>query len=166
MAVFTRKQYAAAFNHNVFNVFRQNADSPLVLAFTKAREDDIIEVQTMSEADIMTLVYDDPTTGSNLEVPKSHKSLVRMFQSFIRFCSLKGDPVDTAWISITAEEFDKYCITEYTLNLIPTGPTSTTSTHPTSTSQSNPLTAFKRAMKRDVNLFHTLKDNMQWDQFQ
>jgi hypothetical protein len=119
MKMLTWQQGQTAFTHILEEVFQLWDNEPLYKALTTVGCNDIRHLINMSLEDIDALQY---TNDDNNEVPvPSHaQALLRILKAYHIHRIDQGDPIGDAWISITAEQFDSYCISsEY--NLFPWG---------------------------------------------
>ena len=93
--------------------------------------------------------------------------MIWVFLDYIIHHDDKVDPIGDDWTAITAEDFDQFRINpRYGGQLRSPGPTqmstssttASTSSPSTSTLKYSPVEVFCRGIKRDPNLFPTLKD--------
>jgi hypothetical protein len=164
----TRQQGQTAFTHILEEVFQLQDNEPLYKALITVGCNDIRHLINMSLEDIDALQYinDD---NNEVPVPSHARALLRILKAYHIHRIDQGDPIGDAWISITAEQFDSYRISsEYNLfsmgMMSPTGTTrrSTTAASPSQSRTRDPVSDFKKGIKRDPTLFPIFKLDKQW----
>jgi len=152
--------------HVVTVVFKQPKDGQLAKALERAGISEVFDVLTLNqpERDSLTYLSDDGTTPSPLST--GHKGMLKTFKLFVAFCSSSGAVIDD-WTSVTKEDFDRFRISDACINATEKdntfSPPAQVTSHVTAPKKNDPLTDFKRGIKRDASLFIVLKDSKQWD---
>lgn len=172
----TRAQSRAAFDHILNNVFERGDDSSLKIALLRQGINDITTLANIRKETIGLLQYEDTrdevTTLKTINL--GDQSLMLCFRDYIVFRKTKGDPIEDGWTEITQEDFDNFRVDpDYIQSVdapppammmaprgLPMPPRSPRGPPPTSGTahSSTPADLFRRGIKRDSNLFPTLKD--------
>jgi hypothetical protein len=101
-------------------------------------------------------VYQQPTKG--------HRKLVPLLQDMIRHQLSLGTNYSSDWAALTKAHFDIYRTTTQFLSAFPASTTTgTTATSGYTPRPKDAAAEFKKGIKRDPNLFPTLKKDNQWD---
>ena len=107
--VLTRQEAQAAFNHVLDNVIGCGDNSPLKSALQHEGFDDIFALITISDEDIDSLSYKDPSNASSfIPIPGGDKNLVRIFRHYVIHRNASGDLINDNWIGITQTDFDAF----------------------------------------------------------
>jgi hypothetical protein len=104
------------------------------------------------------------TITTVLDLPKSRKARIRLFQGYVAWIGLKGTAVEqtlTGWQSITLHEFDKYRVSPY--SRVPSTITPSASLD-LQANVSSAVKQFKRGVKHDIHIYEDMQDSsMQFD---
>jgi hypothetical protein len=175
--VFTRAQSQVALDHILKNVLVLTDDSPLIKALNEEGYTDIEDVITISQADMDLLSYSmpsdphDPASPSvNVPVPKHLKSKLKLLQHYVAHRVIQGNPLSNDWISLTEEEFNIYRTTSAILTVIGYNNSPSIAPVPSKPPESprlkDPISEFRKGIKRDASLYTVYKDEKQWDSWQ
>ena len=172
--VLTRSDGIIAFKHIMEEVLGTSATRPIQPALAHAGIDSVIDLCAIRFQTIenLTTLNTEAETPARIPLIDGHKGLIRTFCAYIHdFPSFDGTNLDD-WTSISSADFDLYRINlrgsaSFGSSAGTTRPTSSSSSTPTASSpfQSKYTLAelFKRGIKRDSNIFPTLKDEKQND---
>jgi hypothetical protein len=156
--------------HIFQTVLGQNNDIPIEKALQKSGLDNIHSMCTMQRDDIHILNYNtmvgtDPTTA---DLNPGQRGLLTSLQDFLTFKTLtfkareKGSSLEFKnYLALTSDQYNNFQINPSYMPTAQTGiapPPNLSSAH-----GRDPVTDFKRGIKRDVNLFPKLKTNKGWD---
>jgi hypothetical protein len=109
--VLTRAERQTALAHVVTNVFMLDDDSPLSLALTKAFLVDIYDILAMPFHDIERLDYVD-NQGNEILLPSSYQYMLQIIKHYDLYRTLDGDPIGDEWKTVTAHQYDEYCLSQ------------------------------------------------------
>ncbi|KAG7361927.1 reverse transcriptase RNA-dependent DNA polymerase [Nitzschia inconspicua] len=172
----TKSQRAQALEHILTNVFDLEANDPLRASL---RDDGIVgiyDLVSMEREYVKSLTYLDEVDGTQQRtlVPRGTARLIIILKDFLRYKVAMGEPVDDDWTGITQEEFDSFRVSGVYLEAtamanggIPLFKpiTNSSTAHPTVSTtpattyvQPSAVEMFKKGIKRDQNLFPTLKE--------
>ena len=167
--VLTRQQRMDAMDHVVTTVLDQAADGAIMLALQQSGTIDILLLASLSETQIDNLKVSSTTAVPNPPIlAPGHLGLIKAIVAYERWRSAMSNPIDDDWMSVTFDEFNTF---RTSLNFNPQSMFATASpasTNPTAAGAAtsparDPLSDFKRGMKRDSSQFPVLKDEKQWD---
>ena len=159
----------ASLTHVIDVVLGESASpTPLLAIKTALKENGILNIgdlMGLSKTDIEDLTYDVPNSGNNdvMFLNKGEAGLLNQFQAFVKYRRDDGDPINNNWTSITNAQFDEYRTRPEETGPLAATTHSTTTTTPSNASQRSPANDFKKGIRRDPNMFHTLKDMKTWD---
>jgi len=160
----TGAQSISAREHIIGTILDQQPGSPLVVALTSAGIEMVFDLIILSETEIDALVYVDQQ-GIEHPLPVGHRGMLRALSEYVAHRDVSGEPVGDDWSSVTKDAFDQFRIgaTYYAIHtgLNPSASRALSGT--TARATRDPLTDFKKGIKRDTSLFPTLKDEKQWD---
>ncbi|GAX10783.1 hypothetical protein FisN_1Hu321, partial [Fistulifera solaris] len=166
--VLLRSQGRIAFDH-VLDVLLDCANSPgLKLSLVSRGYTTLPKLLCIDYAVIDSLTYDEKPDGADdstpvtVPVPQADRDMLKMFFKYIADRYHQGNPINDDWTSITAEEFDSFCVrgdiigsrSGYSPAHTPRPPVYTGSPK----TPMSPADAFRRGIKRDPSLFPTLKN--------
>ena len=152
----TRDQKTAALNHLLEVVFDQDKDSDLHKAFASNKIRSPHDLITLGESTIDMLQYPESEKVYKLLSPVEI-ALIKCFRAFLLYKEKTGHPIDdTQWLSLTADEFDKFRISSDYLTIDYSQPTAPSTAM-------NPVREFKCGIKCDITQFIALKDDAAWD---
>jgi Reverse transcriptase (RNA-dependent DNA polymerase) len=157
--VITRTEAKAAFDHVLDIVLDRYGSKDLKEALVKEGYVDILQVLTIDDETISSLVYQDPEDETKtVPIRKGDVGLLKCFKAFVHHRNVNGNPIaDTDWVQLTQEEFDLFRIDP--TNLLRVTSAATGSAKVTSvTSKYSMVDIFRRGIKRDPSLFLSLKD--------
>jgi hypothetical protein len=163
----TRAQGEAALNYVVLTVLNQPDDGPLMKSLRNDSINDVSDFPSLQEIDIENLKYPEDDGSLSALVP-GLKGRLRAFCAFIRYRVDMSLPIGDNWTSITPEEYDEFRCSRAFDGTIYGVTSSANPGLPTaqSTRARDPVTDFKRGIKRDPSLYPVLKDIKQWDDWQ
>ena len=159
--VITRTEAKAAFDHVLDTVLDRYGSKDLKEALVKEGFVDIFQVLTIEDADIESLVYQDPADATKtVPIRRGDVGMLKCFKAYVNHRNISGTPIyDTDWINLTQAEFDLFRIDP--TNLLRVTAATTATSAPRTNSSSIKYTAvdlFRRGIKRDPSLFPQLKD--------
>ena len=106
-AVMTRSKQENEFDHVIGIVLNKPATSPMRLALAKAGYDNIINVVSMANHDVNSLVFDD-AAGTDQDLPRGDKQLLRAFWYYVMYRTEQELETIDAIMSLLREDFDKF----------------------------------------------------------
>jgi hypothetical protein len=166
MPTFTRDQGSRIKTHILQTVLNQEADSPVQRALEKNMLDNIQGMCTMQRETIRALNYDTiaDTTTTTTDLNPGQQGLLTSLQDFLTFVAReKGSSLNfDEYVALTSDAYDDFRTDP---NYMPTAQTGITRAPPSlaSSHTRDPVTDFKRGIKRDINLFPKLKNDKGWD---
>jgi hypothetical protein len=176
MTVITKAQGKTDLQHVLTNIIEDKEDDgtsgPIELALLNEGVNSILDLNTISEDDLDTLKYD-VIDSNNATITKTlHKSqigLLKSFRAYVCHKDIKGEIIDSfdKWDQLDLGKFQasrsskEWCaISANPASAYPSGPGS-------GNKHTKDLVAdFKKGIKRDANMFPTLKQDKQWDNWQ
>ena len=155
----TRQQRAEVLEHALKTVLGFRADCAIMLSLVDDGYDEIEDVLTMTESEIMAMVYvPDKAAAPDVTKPVPTKERKKLFHLLLWrdwFVSQRTEKTISYadWMALTADSYDEFRANEVA-NLIRPGSSSTTSTH-TSTSgvTSGAVASFDRGHRRDSTAY-------------
>ena len=168
--VYTRSEAKASFNHILDNVLGRKDDSPLKMALLEEGIDDIFSIATLTENVIDSLKYKNKDNKDELTpIRVADKMLLKCLLHFVINSDMEGHRIEgEGWNAITQEAFDTFRINPtYMARLttsaysMPAAPVTKPPPPPPPVTKAptyTPAELFRRGIKRDPNLFPTLKD--------
>jgi hypothetical protein len=169
MVAITKSQAKDVLKLILTNILEDDEDDrttgPIQLALHKAKVKGILGLNSMASAALETLSYNDATTKVNTPLKKGEIGLLRTFRAFIFYRASLGEPIDSMqkWTDLSLENFQNFRVSKEWFT-ISENPGKAFSAPSSGNNQSRDLIAeFKQGIKRDVNLFPTLKQDKQWD---
>jgi hypothetical protein len=166
----TRQQAQDALTHVLQMLLGFTDTDPLPLSLTWSGYTDIHHVITMTQDNIDALEYEDDTQVL-VTVPSPAWTLLRIFNTYHVYRYEEGDPIGDDWTSITAQEFNDFCIGPYPA-IINSSPSAYVRRRANATSLSttprphDPVADFKKGIKPDPTLFLDFKMDWQWASWQ
>jgi hypothetical protein len=153
----TRGSSRAAFDHVLDIVLARGDDTPLKQALIQNGYTDNHALTLLSIDVIDTLTYNESETTTDVQVLRFEKALISAFLDFIIHRNLNNNPVGNNWTSITKEAFDEFRIDPNYLASRRSGQTVQIPSYtPKQITSSAEL--FRKGVRRDQNIFPTLKD--------
>ena len=107
--VYTRAEGWSDLVHILMNVFSLGTTSFLERALDKHGIIVADDVHWMDNDVIKTLTYDDDQ-GNEMPLPKSYQFLIIILQHYYVHCKNEGQPIGDDWLTINANEFNKFRI--------------------------------------------------------
>ena len=161
----TRAANLEDLQHVLRNVFGWDENSDVERAIIAEGRKSVPDLVSMSQEDLdeleVSVVGEDNTTTTRV-LTRFERGLIESLQSFIIHRERIGNPMRIAhWRGLQSEEFDDYrasagYITVRTNARLPPNNLSNSSTR-------DPVSDFKRGIKRDMSSYPLLKDEKQWD---
>jgi hypothetical protein len=158
-------QGGAALKHVVCTVMNQPDDGPLEKSLVNALIVNVGDLGSLIETDIENHTFV-ATEGENpIAVGPGQRGILQAFIAYIRYRATQPSPIGDDWNNVSQEEFDAYRIsplfngTIYGNPFLSTNPIGSAAS---STNTHDPITDFKRGIKRDPFQFPILKDKKQW----
>ncbi|MEL7196229.1 MAG: reverse transcriptase domain-containing protein [Bacteroidota bacterium] len=166
-----RAQEKMDLQHVLTVVLDLDDDAPLVQAVEQLYISRVQDLICYPEDDITKLSYFNSTTNKETFVPAHQKQHIRMLKAFQHFNVDNNTPIHD-WMSVTMENYEDFraspAATQYTSgpNVAPAYRKITT-TKPSSNynNSSDPVSSFKKGIKRDPSNFPDLVQDKQWDNF-
>jgi hypothetical protein len=167
MPTFTRDHGTQIKNHIFQTVLSQDNDSPIERALRKSGLDNIHSICTMQRADVRVLNYDTvaESNTTTTDLNPGQRGLLTSLQDFLIFkgrekgASLSFDE----YLALTSDQYDDFRTDPSYMPTAQTGITTAPPQNPSLNHNRDPVTDFKRGIKRDVNLFPKLKTDKGWD---
>ena len=164
--VVSRQQGRTALEHVLDSVIGSGIDSSLRKCLEKAGIEDVFTLCSLEVDTIEALTYDKSATELNVSINRADKNILKAFISYVFFLQASSEPLDSLsdWTNLTESEFDRYRIgTNYIPSLSRTNPVVANQQQAltasiNTTSKFSPADLFRRGIKRDPNLFPTLKE--------
>ena len=129
----------------------------------------IVDLLDMNGQTLSALRYT-VVTGDTPTAEALSPRVIGKIQAFLSFAVWLGrngqhpGRDDAKWLALTAEQFIDYRMSEHYISMNNGWSTSSsTSTSTTLTTSRDPVSEFRRGIKRDPNLFPTLRDDKHWD---
>ena len=147
----------------VLTMFEEEIDELTYTVVTKAEDQQDKGVD--SEAEGTTKPSPDTGTSISYMLPRGYKRLVKVIIAFSKYRTYNNDPIMDDWSNVSSEEFNDFRMRGYQIYTQapmperfnnPNDPSSNTS--PYSSSKTSKAEQFKKGIKRDPSLFHTLKN--------
>jgi hypothetical protein len=165
MPTFTRAQKGELKKHIFEVILLQVADSPVQKALEKNMLDEVQGICTMTRDMVRALNYDTivGTNTTTTDLNPGQQGLLTSLQDFLNSVSKdKGTSlIFDDYIALTSDMYDDFRTDP---NYMPTAQTGTAPPPALAPNLSrDPVTDFKRGIKRDVNLFPKLKTDKGWD---
>jgi hypothetical protein len=167
MPTFTRDQANRIKCHIFQTVLGQEADGPIERSLHKNMLDNIQAISTMTRDVICSLNYDTVvgTDTSTKDLNPGQRGILTSLQDFLTsVAKKKGSSLSfDEYLAMTSDDYDDFRTDP---SYMPTAQTGTAVMPPSQSSNSHtrdPVTDFKRGIKRDVNLFPRLKTDKGWD---
>ena len=106
---------------HVLEILDHNEASPLTQCLQAKGIQHIDQFTSLTSSFIDSMTYPDTTTDvdgniiiSQVDVPRCHKTHVKIFQGYILYRNEIGKPIDNDWLSITKDDINKYkCSNEW-----------------------------------------------------
>jgi len=147
----TKSKAIEAFVHVLDNVFEAPADGPLSKALVHAGYSNIWDLVTLWDEDIELLTYDKSDKEKDVPLGRAHQSLLHIFCHYCDHQTHTGNPIGDNWTSVSADDFNDYCIGPDYAVIRCTGsalpaPTGNSTSQPVRTTPS-PVENFKHGIK-------------------
>jgi len=172
MAAATRRATSAKKEvlHRIFkDILELPDDSNLHKACEHDDVDGILALLNFSPLEVVDMTYLDGTTRN--KISKGHAGKVFALQAIFRKRNAEEDPIHDDWLNVTLKEFDNFRVSSDYISARtglpnPTATRSNISVAPTTAKPRDPLSDFRRGVRRDPNLYIALKEDKQWDSWQ
>lgn len=170
-----RAQEKLELKHVLTVVLDLDDDAPLVQAMEQLYITRIQDLICYPEDDITKLSYQNSTTNKDTFVPAHQKQHIRMLKAFQHYNADNNTPIQD-WNAVTMEDYENFRANPAATNYLSgpsvapayrkNTPTTTNSTKSSSySSSSDPISSFKKGIKRDPSNFPELVQDKQWDNF-
>ena len=161
-------KHVQALKHIFDYVLKLDDDSKLRGALVHTEIKDILDLMSMTDDQINDLRYEGYYEGEEekkvhlILVDMHSRNRIRILKDYIQHEFSKGTPIESKdWFNLSSQGFD-----DYRINRLILGPTIVAPPKNLVTGKPRDfLSEFQKGIKRDPNLFMTLKDEKQWDNF-
>jgi hypothetical protein len=162
---FTREQQAQIKSHLFDQLFVETADGPIEKALKQNGFEYIHDIMTMNRDKIRVLKYSTTTDGDTVttDLNGSQRGKITSLQDFvISRARTKGSALTAdEYLALTRDMYDNFRTDPNYMPTAQTGSAPPTQSH--LASSRDPVSDFKRGIKRDVSLFPKLKADKGWD---
>ena len=156
----TRAQGIEIFEHVCAHILEVKVGSPLVLALKKAGITNIRDLMFCEPLSIERLSYVPAKSALAEPLNEGYKNLIIWFIRWVhhKVALNNGQRLTKEqWYGLEQDEFDDYRMNHGKVTTTPTVMTTST------TKTTDPVTEFKKGIKRDSSLYPTLKDQKHWN---
>ncbi len=157
-------------NHVLDNVFELDKDHVMRKALKDNAIDNILVLLDWKECDLEMLHFSVKTKNEDTgevtmdthPLGKTYTNLLIIFKAYVgvKFPNIKSIDVQD-WFDIDSDDFDAFRVSRNYEPNVKTKPPPTLNPN----KAKDPVSDFKRGIKRDQSLFPTLKDERQWDTY-
>ena len=157
-----------AFDHVVNNILEIQNGEPLSLVITQGRARRISDLLSLSTENIDSLTYlNDANEEKRLHVFEC--AILHCLKQFVVHRLPDRFITNEEWLTITSNDFDQFRISpDFIVNQDPRNiararPTTQPDLTTNASKARDPVSDFKRGIKRDVSMFQPFKEDKQWD---